>query len=76
MVIEDLEMREELATDELSAVRGGMIKLPRETPPPADPGHNGLDTPYWDTNAAHTRYGYGPWDYGYGSPTGPWNPIR
>jgi len=35
------------------------------------PGHGGMDTPYWATDGS-MRFGAGPWDYGYGSPTGPW----
>ncbi len=62
-----------VALDDESAaiVAGGMINLDRIVSPPIDPGHGGLPTPYWETDGA-MRYGAGPWDYGYGSPTGPW----
>jgi len=54
-------------------VGGGMINLRDQSPgkPPPDPGHGGMDTPYWATDGS-MRFGAGPWDYGYGSPTGPW----
>lgn len=38
--------------------------------PPED-GFGALDQPYWQSGES-MRYGAGPWDYGYGSPTGPW----
>jgi hypothetical protein len=62
----------ELNHEATTQVGGGMINLREERPiPPIDPGHGGMDTPYWATGGA-MRYGAGPWDYGYGSPTGPW----
>lgn len=66
-----MEFVEALDEAALAYICGGMINLERIHHPPIDPGHGGLDTPYWDTNGA-MRYGAGPWDYGYGSPTGPW----
>ncbi len=65
-----VERAEELDQEDLGCVGGGMINLGRHVPPPIEP-HGGLDTPYWATDGA-MRYGAGPWDYGYGSPTGPW----
>ena len=62
----------ELDHEATTQVGGGMINLYEERPiVPKDPGHGGIDTPYWATDGA-MRYGAGPWDYGYGSPTGPW----
>ena len=66
-----LEFAEELDESALACVAGGMMNLGRHIPPPIEPGHGGIDTPYWNTDGA-MRYGAGPWDYGYGSPTGPW----
>jgi hypothetical protein len=69
-----LDPVEELDPQAASRVAGGMINLYEDGPrphPPIEPGHGGLDTPYWATGGA-MRYGAGPWDYGYGSPTGPW----
>ena len=54
-----------------ACVMGGRMNLGRITPPPSLPGSAGLDTPYWATAGA-MRYGAGPWDYGYGTPAGPW----
>ena len=65
------ESIEELDQAALASVGGGRMNLGRITPSPIEPGHGGIGTPYWDTNGA-MRYGAGPWDYGYGSPTGPW----
>jgi hypothetical protein len=64
---------EQLDAAALADVAGGMINLYDERPrrPPIEPGHGGIDTPYWATDGA-MRFGAGPWDYGYGSPTGPW----
>ena len=69
--LQHLESIEELDAAALACVSGGMINLERIHVPPAEPGGGGLGTPYWDTNGA-MRFGAGPWDYGYGSPTGPW----
>lgn len=56
----------------LHLIGGGMINLREERPiKPIEPGHGGLDLPYWADSGA-MRFGAGPWDYGYGSPTGPW----
>lgn len=63
--IEDLQHN--LAT----SVAGGMINQGRMPKPPPDPGHGGLDQPYWASDES-MRFGAGRWDYGYGSPTGPW----
>ena len=58
--------------DDLTAVvAGGMINLDRHTVPPQDTGHSAIPVPYAETDGS-MRYGAGPWDYGYGSPTGPW----
>ena len=71
LTVRHVELIEELDQAALASVGGGMINLGRHTPPPIEPGHGGIDTPYWATDGA-MRYGAGPWDYGYGSPTGPW----
>ncbi|MBK7354201.1 MAG: hypothetical protein IPI97_11425 [Nitrosomonas sp.] len=49
-----------------------MINLDRPPHMPPDQPHGGsLPVDYWATAGA-MRFGAGPWDYGYGSPTGPW----
>ncbi len=68
----NLNVLESLDPESIACVAGGMINLyeggrPR---PPIEPGHGGIDQPYWDTNGAF-RYGAGSWDYGYGHPDGP-----
>jgi len=60
-------------------VAGGMLPLyddgtgdkSRPGAPPEGSFGGGLDQWYWDS-AESMRFGAGPWDYGYGSPTGPW----
>ncbi len=71
--IEATSYVQELTQKEAATVAGGMINLYDERPhrPPNEPGHGGLDQPYWASGES-MRYGAGPWDYGYGSPTGPW----
>lgn len=69
--MEHLRFAERLDEAAMAAVSGGMINLERIHVPPSEPGSGGIDTPYWDTRGA-SRFGAGPWDYGYGSPTGPW----
>ena len=71
LTVEHVEFVEELDQAALTCVGGGRINLGRVQPPPIEPGHGGIGAPYWDTAGAN-RYGAGPWDYGYGSPTGPW----
>lgn len=69
---------EELDAAAMSLVAGGMIPLyddgtgnkSRPGPPP-EGALGGLDQPYGESNES-LRYGAGPWDYGYGSPSGPW----
>ncbi|HMV13302.1 MAG TPA: hypothetical protein PKD88_00710 [Nitrosomonas sp.] len=63
---------EVLTHEQLTCVSGGMIKLDRLPHiPPDQPHGGGLPVDYWAT-AGTMRFGAGPWDYGYGSPTGPW----
>lgn len=61
-----------LSCDDLTSISGGMINLNRVPTPPPEQPHGGADTPYWATKGA-MRFGAGPWDYGYGSPEGPWS---
>jgi hypothetical protein len=69
---------EELDAAALSRIAGGMSAVyddgsgnkARPGPPP-EGSFGGLDQPYWASSES-MRYGAGPWDYGYGSPTGPW----
>lgn len=68
----------ELDRETAARVAGGMIPLyddgtGNKARPGAPPegGFGGLDQPYWASSES-LRYGAGPWDYGYGSPTGPW----
>lgn len=61
-----------LTPEKLALVGGGMINLERPAHiPPEQPHGGGLPVDYWATAGA-MRFGAGPWDYGYGSPTGPW----
>lgn len=62
---------EVLTHEQLTCVSGGMINLGRLHIPPDQPHGGGLPVDYWET-AGSMRFGAGPWDYGYGSPTGPW----
>lgn len=66
--LQHLESIEELDAAALACVSGGMINLERIHVPPAEPGGGGLGM---DTKG-FMRSGAGPWDYGYGSQTGPW----
>lgn len=61
-----------LTYEQLTYISGGMIKLERPPHiPPEQPHGGGIPADYWATAGA-MRFGAGPWDYGYGSPTGPW----
>lgn len=62
----------------VATVAGGMMALyddgsGNKARPGAPPegSFGALDQPYW-ASAESMRYGAGPWDSGYGSPTGPW----
>ena len=63
---------EVLTHEQLTCVSGGMIKLDRLPHIPPDPTHGGGLPVDYSATAGAMRFGAGPWDYGYGSPTGPW----
>ena len=70
--LQHVEAIEELDAAALTCVSGGRIDLELTPHAPLDePGGGVLGLPYALTKGA-MRFGAGPWDYGYGSPTGPW----
>jgi hypothetical protein len=70
MVVKDLSVTEEPGNEAMAHIAGGMMPLyeyGRPGFPPEGDGGAG-DQPYSDS-AESMRYGAGPWDSGYGSPT-------
>ena len=79
VALDNLEVVEELDAATAACIAGGMMaeyddgtgNKARPGPPPEGALGSGVDQPYGESNDS-LRYGAGPWDYGYGSPTGPW----